>query len=99
MKYTGCEVILDHYATRDRNFRRQYSDILATNRVHTAAEFLGVPDRPLEARRQDGNTQELETLVPRDPRSIAASSGQISKIMREAAGLERDVALAGTPAR
>ena len=54
IKYTGCEVILDHYATRDRNFHRLHDDLLATGNVKTAAEYLGVAERPLEACRRDG---------------------------------------------
>ena len=101
MKYSGCEVILDHYATRDRNFRRQYSDVLARGNVYTAAEFLGVPERPLEARRQDGNTAELDTLIPRNPEAIAVGSGHTTKVMDFAETFinEREAALAGTPAR
>ena len=54
IKYTGCQVILDHYAARDRNFRRLHEDVLATGHVQTAAEYLGEPEQLLEAWRRDG---------------------------------------------
>ncbi|MBI2886604.1 MAG: MBL fold metallo-hydrolase [Chloroflexi bacterium] len=74
MKYTGCEVILDHYLTRDLNFRRLYQEVFATRRVRTAAAFLGQPERLLEARRRDGESREVATLVPRNPgRTYAAA--------------------------
>jgi len=53
IKYTGCQVILDHYAARDRNFHRLHEDLLATGHVQSAAGYLGLPERPLEAARRD----------------------------------------------
>ena len=107
MKYTGCQVIIDHYSSRDRNFRRQYADLLAKEQVTTAAGFLGLPDRFLEARRQDGNSLEVETLVPRDPKALLASSRDdglppspvTAAPGRAATVQERKAALAGTPAQ
>ncbi len=68
IKYTGCQVILDHYATRDRNFRRLHEDVLATGHVQTAAEYLGEPEQLLEAWRRDGaltpDPLEVPTLSP-----------------------------------
>lgn len=66
IKYTGCQVIVDHYAVRDRNFRRLHEDLLATGHVVTAAEYLGEPERPLEACRRDSS-------VEADPLTAAAS--------------------------
>lgn len=106
MKYTGCQVLLDHYLVRDRNFRRQYAEVFARGQAGTAADFLGVPERLLEARRQDGNSREIETLAPRDPRALL-SKGQATgdpdlnpipiPAEREAHVHNREEALAGVP--
>ena len=69
MKYTGCQVILDHYLVRDPNFRRLYSEVFATGRVQTAAEYLGVTERPLEAQRRNQASRDVETLTARSPRA------------------------------
>jgi hypothetical protein len=48
---TGCRVIIDHYAVRDRHFRERLGRVFETGRVVTAAEYLGRPDACLEAAR------------------------------------------------
>jgi predicted metallo-beta-lactamase superfamily hydrolase len=48
---TGCRVILDHYAVRDRRFRERLAPAFETGRVVTAAEYLGQPEACLEAER------------------------------------------------
>jgi len=48
---TGCRVILDHHALRDRRYRERLGPAFETGRVVTAAEFLGRPDTCLEAHR------------------------------------------------
>jgi uncharacterized protein len=48
---TGCQVILDHYAVRDRRYRERLAAVFETGRVVTAAEYLGYREECLEARR------------------------------------------------
>lgn len=48
---TGCRVIVDHHALRDRRYRERLGPAFATGRVVTAAEFLGRRDAALEAYR------------------------------------------------
>lgn len=48
---TGCRIIVDHHAARDRHFRERLAPAFETGRVVTAAEFLGRRDECLEARR------------------------------------------------
>lgn len=69
MKYTGCQVLLDHYVVRDVNFRRLYREVLATGQAWTAAEFLGAPERLLEARRRDQDSHEVGITAPRSLRN------------------------------
>ena len=49
---TGCRVIMDHYALRDADYPERFRRLWETDRVVTAAGFLGLDDRPLEARRR-----------------------------------------------
>lgn len=71
METTGCQVIVDHYLTRDPHFRRVYAEVFATGRAHTAAEFLGKPDRLLEAHRGRAGSQ--ATMFPVHPNRLAGS--------------------------
>jgi predicted metallo-beta-lactamase superfamily hydrolase len=48
---TGCRVILDHHALRDARFAERFARLWETGRVVTAAAFLGLPEAPLESRR------------------------------------------------
>lgn len=48
---TGCRVIMDHYAVRDRSFESRFERLWDTGRVVTAAGFLGLPDASLERKR------------------------------------------------
>ena len=48
---TGCRVIMDHHALRDARFAERFARLWETGRVVTAAAFLGLPDAPLESRR------------------------------------------------
>lgn len=74
IKYTGCQVILDHYAARDRNFRRLHEDVLATGNVMNAAQYLGEAERPLEACRRDGALEADPLEAPaRSPYAAAAA--------------------------
>jgi predicted metallo-beta-lactamase superfamily hydrolase len=50
---TGCQVIMDHHAVRERRFRDRLGPLFATGRVVTAAEYLGVREACLEAHRPD----------------------------------------------
>lgn len=74
MKYTGCQVILDHYLVRDRNFRRLTGDLFATGRVQTAAEFLGLPENLLEAGRRNGDSEQISTPVLSRPAPALAGA-------------------------
>jgi uncharacterized protein len=46
---TGCRVIVDHHALRDRRYRERLGPAFETGRVVTAAEFLGRRVECLEA--------------------------------------------------
>jgi len=48
---TGCQVILDHHALRDRHYREKLARVYETGKVVSAAEHLGVPEELLEAHR------------------------------------------------
>jgi predicted metallo-beta-lactamase superfamily hydrolase len=48
---TGCRVIMDHHALRDARFAERFARLWDTSRVVTAAAFLGLPEAPLESRR------------------------------------------------
>ena len=50
---TGCRVILDHHAVRERSYLERLGRVWETGRVQTAAGFLGLPDALLEAHRRD----------------------------------------------
>jgi predicted metallo-beta-lactamase superfamily hydrolase len=50
---TGCRVILDHHAVRDRRYRERLAAAFGTGRVVTAAEYLGRRDECLETRRPE----------------------------------------------
>ncbi len=50
---TGCRVIMDHHAVRDRRWRERFAGLLDAGRVTTAAEYLGLSETPLEARRRE----------------------------------------------
>ncbi len=49
---TGCRVIMDHHALRDAGGAARFRVLWETGRVVTAAEYVGLPDAALEARRQ-----------------------------------------------
>ena len=48
---TGCRVIMDHHALRDLRFAERFARLWETGRVVTAAAYLGLPEAPLESRR------------------------------------------------
>lgn len=48
---TGCRVIVDHHAVRDRRYRERLGPLFETGRVVTAAEFLGQREQCLEMHR------------------------------------------------
>jgi predicted metallo-beta-lactamase superfamily hydrolase len=50
---TGCRVIVDHHAVRDRHYRERLGPLLETGRVLTVAEYLGRREECLEARRPE----------------------------------------------
>jgi hypothetical protein len=67
LRYSGCRVILDHALFRDPSPRRWYADLFAAGRVQSAAGFLGLPERPLEARRREASPLGLALLPPVSP--------------------------------
>jgi predicted metallo-beta-lactamase superfamily hydrolase len=50
---TGCRVIMDHHAVRDRHFGARFARLWDTGRVVTAAGYLGIADASLERRRPE----------------------------------------------
>ena len=50
---TGCRVILDHHALRDRRYRERLGPAFDTGRVVTAAQYLGRRDECLETHRPE----------------------------------------------
>jgi uncharacterized protein len=54
VRETGCRVIVDHHALRDRRYRERLGPAFETGRVVTAAEYLGRRDECLEAYRPEG---------------------------------------------
>ena len=48
---TGCRVIMDHHALRDAQFAERFARLWESGRVVTAAAYLGLPEAPLESRR------------------------------------------------
>ena len=50
---TGCRVILDHHAVRDRRYRERLGPAFETGRVVTAAEYLDRREQCLEMRRPE----------------------------------------------
>ena len=62
---TGCQVILDHHALRDRRHREKLARLYETGKVVTAAEYLGLPEELLEARRPELCARERNRLEAR----------------------------------
>jgi predicted metallo-beta-lactamase superfamily hydrolase len=54
VRETGCRVIVDHHAVRDRRYRERLGPAFETGRVMTVAEYLGHRDECLEAYRPEG---------------------------------------------
>lgn len=50
---TGCRVIMDHHALRDRRWAARFAGLLETGRVTTAAGYLGLDETILEVRRAE----------------------------------------------
>ncbi|OLC38569.1 MAG: hypothetical protein AUH81_04030 [Candidatus Rokubacteria bacterium 13_1_40CM_4_69_5] len=48
---TGCRVIMDHHALRDRRWKERFARLWETGRVTTAAAYIGLPEATLEERR------------------------------------------------
>src|SRR2546428_6937606 len=63
---TGCRVIMDHHALRDARFADRFARLWDTRRVVTAAAHLGLPETPLESRRN------LAWAAARKPPAAAA---------------------------
>jgi predicted metallo-beta-lactamase superfamily hydrolase len=78
---TGCRVIMDHYAVRDPRYRDRFARLWQTDRVLTAAGFLGLADQPLEARRREvwAETRKPPAAVPARPPLKRAGDPAIMK--------------------
>jgi predicted metallo-beta-lactamase superfamily hydrolase len=77
---TGCRVIMDHHAIRDVRFRERFARLWETERVVTAAGFVGAAETPLESRRHHLWASERKpatragtphAMIPRRPRASA----------------------------
>ncbi|HEV8673057.1 MAG TPA: hypothetical protein VGX21_03350 [Methylomirabilota bacterium] len=66
---TGCRVIVDHHAVRDRRYRERLGLAFETGRVVTAAEFLGRRDECLEVRRPELWARHRRAGAARGPRA------------------------------
>ena len=71
---TGCRVIVDHHALRDRRYRDRLGPAFETGRVVTAAEYLGRRDECLEAYRAEAWARH-RTGAGRRPGQGPASAG------------------------
>lgn len=69
---TGCRVIMDHHAVRDPRAPERFARLWETGRVVTAAGWLGLPERPLEARRAQlwGRARRPAARVAAPPRAM-----------------------------
>lgn len=68
---TGCRVILDHHALRDRRYRERLGPAFDTGRVVTAAEYLGRRDECLETHRPELWAHRRRAERPAHPESPA----------------------------
>jgi predicted metallo-beta-lactamase superfamily hydrolase len=78
---TGCRVIMDHHALRDARFADRFARLWETKRVVTAAAHLGLPETPLECRRNlawaavhkppASAADPRAKMIPRAPRRFA----------------------------
>ena len=78
---TGCRAILDHHAIRAQDYRERLGRLWETGRVSTAAEFLGLADAPLEARRGELWRARRKAPAPMAMRGRELSGGRPSAIM------------------
>ena len=76
---TGCRVVLDHHALRERDYLERFRCLWETGQVMTAAGFAGQADRPLEARRRE--LWEARRKMPKPMRGRGLSGRKGSAIM------------------
>lgn len=69
LRFSGCQVILDHLLFRDPAGKRWFADLFDDGQVQSAAAYLGLPERPLEARRRDASQINLAALPPLEDES------------------------------
>jgi predicted metallo-beta-lactamase superfamily hydrolase len=81
---TGCRVILDHHALRERSYRERLGRVWETGRVQTAAGFLGVPDALLEAYRRDWWSAKRKSPSAMRPRRLNAKEASTMMDARRA---------------
>lgn len=53
LEKTDCEIILDHHLLRDLEYKKYFPEIYESGRVKTFAEYNGVENNMLEARRKE----------------------------------------------
>jgi predicted metallo-beta-lactamase superfamily hydrolase len=61
IKEVDCEIILDHHLLRDLNYKERLKEVYKRGNVKTMAEYLGLENNMLEARRKELHKKEQET--------------------------------------
>ena len=57
---TGAEVIMDHHSHRVKNYTKYYKKLYDSGLIKTAAEYMGMENRFLEAWRKDNYYEDIE---------------------------------------
>ncbi|HXJ82695.1 MAG TPA: hypothetical protein VMS64_28905 [Candidatus Methylomirabilis sp.] len=92
VEVTGCRVVLDHHALRAADYRERFARLWETGRAQTAAEFLGLADAPLEARRRELWSVRRKPPAPMLMRSRRLNDRRPSTMMkpRSARGIAKE---------
>ena len=61
IKEVDCEIILDHHLLRDLNYKEKLKEVYERGNAKTMAEYLGLENNMLEARRKELHKKEQET--------------------------------------
>jgi uncharacterized protein len=80
---TDCRVILDHYALRAADYPERFERLWRTERVVTAAGYLGQADLPLESKRRSLWAGRRKPAAPMERRLKSAGRSAIIDIRRE----------------
>jgi predicted metallo-beta-lactamase superfamily hydrolase len=89
---TGCRAVLDHHAVRAADYRQRFGRVWETGRVQTAAEFLGLRDAPLEARRRDlwSARRKPPSPIPMVSRRSKDGGSSATRRSRDTSGLAKE---------